>query len=925
MMDRDKTQSAQSTAEVVAEFPLSTTQTRCWFLDQMQPGNPSLNVAVRWELRGTAHASNLEQAFQTVIDRHEILRTRFVERDGSPVQQVVDHVPFKLDLVDIRAIAPDAQTARIEAIAHEVAERPFDLSKAGLIRATLIRLDSERAMIVYVVHQSCFDGFSIRVLGHEIGTITQALEEGRTPDLPELALQYGDFTLWQKEYLESGVLEEDSAYWLDHLQDARYFEVTPDKPRPAVKGTDVAQISMDLPDGFGDQLARAAQALGVSTFTYGTAIFSACLHRISGAGDVSFGTQIAGRMEVELDPMIGVFINNLVLRFAPDAMTQIGAHVTASKPVVEGALMHQSMPFNTLVERLNPPRDPSRTPLISINFNLQNVFMESKSYGAFDLVSSPSHAPGAIYDLDLAVMGRPTGWQMNLEYSTALFEEGTARAVLDLMQTAFQTAFDDPTTPLGEIELPSHLITRGQSDRRQISALEQLLAAHPMVREAAVIRSGNGAYGFVVPGDTGTLPLEDLPGKVMDALSDMPEAADLTGVSVLGAFPRHATGEVNKTILKAPATPVARARNTPARPEVLAALRADWQDILGVQSLSADAHFFDLGGHSVLVLRQLTRIRERWNVALDVTQMYEHATLSDLARLVSARMDGADDAARDTGTGSDADDWRIMRLRRDGVGQPLIAVNNAATAVALATAGSQPRQSSCVLVSDGVRGIALDPKPFQDIAADYADVIRQAQPDGPYLLYGNCVHGNLALEAARILQRDGATIAGVVMKDVWEPGYTQALSADKSVSRREKIHALRNRIRAVRDGEMSMAALLGSYRIVRKTGILALATRLGLIDRVRLSDLEADQERFVSFVSRMRDAYRPDPIDFPVLHIVTSATPQGRGFSPSIGWEDVVTKANLTTVHLPKVLVLRDRRIGVADMAGAIEDFLKDR
>jgi len=906
-------------AGVVAEFPLSTTQTRCWFLDRMKPGNTSLNIAVRWEVRGKVRAESIERAFQHVIERHEILRTRFVEVDGNPVQQVMERAEFKLDLVDIRTVPDDAQMARVDEIVKEGASRPFDLSRPGLIRAVLIRLAAERAILAFTIHQTCFDGFSIKVLGAEIGTAAQAFEEGRTPQLPDLPLQYGDFTLWQREYMDSGVLEAESAWWQEQLDGLSYFEVEPDLPRPAVRGQGVSEMTLNLPEDFGAKLTAAAKARGVSTYTFGAGVFSAAMHRLTGAQDFAFGTQIAGRVDPELDTLIGVFINNLVLRFAAEPDASLAGQIDRARVVMEGALSHQTMPFNTLVERLNPPRDPARTPLISVNFNLQTVFMESRTYGSFDLRSSPSHAAGAIYDLSMAVMGRPAGWQMVLDYSTELFTPETIEALLELVSDTFRHAFDAPDTALKDIPLPRHLAERGLDDRRAVAAAERALSAHPMVREAAVIRAGRTLYGFVVPGDTGMVPLEALPTRLLDAVAGDPACADLTGISVLGGFPRTSTGGVNKTLLNAPRTPAAAARAVTARPDVLAALTADWEEILSVGGLTAESQFFDLGGHSVLVLRMLTRIRDRWGVQLDVAQVYEHATLGDLARLVTRRVGSAEPAAE--AAPEDSGDWRIIRMRKAGEGLPLIAVNNAATALAMATAGSAPRQTSCVRIHDHGRDVALTQTSFEEIAADYAEVVRKAQPEGPYLLYGNCVHGNLALETARHLQRDGAEVS-VVMKDVWEPTYAARLNADGSTRWREKLHALGNRIRAVREGEMSVAAMLGSYRAVRATGVLSLAARLGLIDRVRQTDLEADQERFIAFVTDMRNRYRPAPVDFPVLHVVTGITPQGRGFSPSIGWEGVVADGRLRTVHIDKVTILRDRRVGVEKMARAVERFL---
>lgn len=907
------TQDPQAVAEartVIARFPLSTTQQRCWFLDQMQPGNPALNVAVRWEMTGKVNAPLLERAFQTVIARHEVLRTQFAEVDGTAEQQVVDQVAFKLDEVDLRTIKPEAQSARVDAIAHDFAERPFDLLQPGLIRAVLVWLSADRAVIIFVVHQSCFDGYSIRVLGQEIGTAMAAFSAGEEPVLPELPLQYGDFTLWQRDYLDSGVLEEESAYWLNRLEGVGYFEVQPDKPRPPVKSTQVDLVMRDLPADFGARLEATSKRLGVSPFTFGAAIFSAALGRMTGAQDVLFGTQIAGRLDTDLEALIGVFINNMVLQFDVAPESTVSGHVAAAKQVVEGALTHQTMPFNTLVERVNPPRDASRTPLISVNFNLQSVFMESKTYGDVTLRSIPSHAPGAIYDLDLAVMGRPTGWQLNLEYAVTLFEKATVEGILDLVAGAFDYAFDNVNARLDAMPLPASLAARQAGDDL-VATAEQALLSHRMVADAAVVVDGEGLYGFIVPGETGTTPLEDLPERIRGAVAD-DAGLDLTGISLLGALPRTSTGAVNKTLLRTPQRRTAVTRAEVA-PEVLTALKDDWLDILDVPNVPSDAHFFNLGGHSVLVLRQLAKIRDRWGVTLDVTALYENPELGDLARLVLSKMEAAPEAEKD---------WRFMTLGAKGDVQPLVVINNAATGLAMTTAGPDPRPVSCARVTDGARGLALADQSFTEIGAEYVDVIRSNQPHGPYLFYGNCVHGNLALEVARQLQSQGAEIAGVVMKDVWEPGYAAGILEDAGLKRREKWYTLRTRLRAVRAGEMSWSTLLRFYSIFRKTGVVVLGERLGLLDRTHRTDLDEEQEAFVSYVSRQRDIYRPEPIDFPVLHIVTVITPTGRGFAPSIGWEDVVAEGCLTTIHHDKVMVLRDKRVGVDLMAHDLAVFL---
>lgn len=895
--------------DMVAEFPLSAAQTRCWIIDQAMPGNVILNVAVRWQLTGPLRSDDLEAAFHRVIDRHEVLRTSFHDTDAGPVQRVHETVPFQLATVDLRPVPEADQPARVDAIAREVAARPFDLSQPGLIRATLIRLTQDRAILCYVIHQSCFDGFSIKVLGREIGSALAGI------DLPELELQYGDYTLWQKDYFDSGALDEDLAYWRDTLADAPYFEVPTDAPRPLRKDGVVHHVTTDLPDGFGDRLTRAAQTLGVSKFALGTAIFSAALHRVTGAEDVLFGTQIAGRMDEALEPLIGVFINNLVLRTRPTADTALAQHIARARPVVEGALIHQQAPFNKLVETLNPPRDPSRTPLISINFNLQSVFMETADYGGISMKSVPSHAPGALYDLDMAVMERPTGWQITLEYAAELFTEDSARQIVETVVNCFDAAFDAPETPLGQIPMSGPL-RRAASERsedrdRALALVENRLTAHPMVAEAVALSHDGGAYGFVVPGDTGAFPLEQLPEAILADLSE----SGLTGISVVAALPRSSTGTPNRSALRIPAGRKPAPADDGLTRETLTALRADWAELLDTHDVSSTAHFFDLGGHSLLVLRMIARLRDRWGVALDLAEVYENPVLGDFARIVTARRAPAM-------TGAPVSDPSLLRLRKEGTGQPFIAVNNAATALAISTLPGQDRPVSVVRLPEDRMDIGTQAD-FLDVAEMYAEQVRRLQAEGPYLLYGNCVHGNLALETARLLVADGAP-ARVMMKDVWEPGFSQQVHRDPRLRKQDRTHSLKLRLKYWREGEMSTAALLGSYGIFHRTGALRTLHALRLIDHAQKTDLEAGQEAFIIEMSRARDRYRPAPVAFPVLHIVTDASPSGPLWKPSLGWEDVVAEGQLQTVHFDRFYISRDRRIGVEDMGAAMERWLAE-
>ncbi|UWU25002.1 condensation domain-containing protein (plasmid) [Rhizobium sp. CB3060] len=474
--------------EIIGEFPCTQTQLRCWILDQLLPGNPALNVAVRWEIRGAFKAATIEAAFRKVIQRHEILRTRFIEREGRPFQQAVDRIDFKMSVIDLRSMAADQRQTRILSIGEETAQAPFDLSKPGLFRVSLLMAENDRGVLLITAHQSCFDGWSIRVLGREVGEIAAAIDAGRQPVLPDLPLQYGDYALWQQEYLQSYGFETEKTFWREKLTGAPYFEVTPDHPRGRVKTNHGNILSVAQPLAFSERMDAAARAHRVSQYSYGAAIISAMLHRLTNAGTVMFGSQVAGREHSDLEDLIGVFINNLVLRFDFSSDISFAQHIHSVSETVEGALNHQRMPFNKLVELINPVRDPSRNPLISVNFNLQKAFLEDHRYGGFELISSPSQSPGVIYDLSFIMIGRPTGWRMSIEYNADLFDARTIESLLQLWQKAYEVALDHPEAMLSSLTVPErHAVAAAKDTSATELSASQASADTPVAKKMAAL------------------------------------------------------------------------------------------------------------------------------------------------------------------------------------------------------------------------------------------------------------------------------------------------------------------------------------------------------------------------------------------------------------------------------------------------------
>ena len=432
-------------------FPLSSSQERCWFINALDPGTTALNVALRWELRGKFDASLIERAFGYVIERQEALRTRIVEEDGVAMQEVCPPFRPKLVEVDLSGLPEQQRSAEVLRIGREEAHKPFDLTELPLIRITLVRVAPDRAQLLLTVHQIAFDGWSIRLISAEFGMAAAALSAGMVPDLPELQLHYGDYASWQAAFFESCQFDREVEYWKRRLAGAPYFEVPGDRPRQARPTANGEILAIIVPDALSEAMERKAKVEGVTTFGFGCAVIATALHAYTGATDIIVGTQIAGRNEPDLETLIGVFINNLVLRFDLSGDPTFRDLLGRANQTVRDALIHQAMPFHRLVEILKPPRDPSRLPLISVNFTVLQDVMENARYETLEIIGHPSLSAGSLYDLNFFLVRWPTGWRMALEYNTDLFDKRTGETLLELWRDTLARAVEDEDFPLSAL------------------------------------------------------------------------------------------------------------------------------------------------------------------------------------------------------------------------------------------------------------------------------------------------------------------------------------------------------------------------------------------------------------------------------------------------------------------------------------------
>jgi non-ribosomal peptide synthetase component F/thioesterase domain-containing protein/acyl carrier protein len=435
------------------DFPCSVAQERFWLLDRLEPGNPSYNVAVRWQLLGQVDEQLLERTWREIIGRHEVLRTRFLELDGKPVQRVVASCAFKLGVVDLTSLTQSERAAEGDRIGLIEARAPFDLGSGPLLRVVLLRFSAEQAIILVTSHQIVCDGWSIGVMAREMGRIYQAVALGMPAEIEPLSIQYGDYAQWQLEWLTQRGLGAESAYWSRQLSGVAPFEVSADRPRPAVPTTNGAIASIVLPRELTNRLQELTAQSGATLFTAAVATLSAVLARYTGKPEVVIGTQVSDRDQVELEPMIGQFVNSLILRNRLDGDPRFTQLLERTGTTISEALEHRNIPIERLLGMVKAGRGGSSSPAVSINFIFQRTFIEDQDYGEFRLIDMPSLPAGAIYDLNFFMIERPIGWRFSCQYNTDQFEAASVERLLGYIQAAMESAVSSPTRRISELRL----------------------------------------------------------------------------------------------------------------------------------------------------------------------------------------------------------------------------------------------------------------------------------------------------------------------------------------------------------------------------------------------------------------------------------------------------------------------------------------
>ncbi|NRD48556.1 non-ribosomal peptide synthase/polyketide synthase, partial [Corallococcus exiguus] len=436
------------------ELPLSFAQQRLWFMDQLQPGTATYNMPYALRLEGPANVSALERAFGELIRRHESLRTTFHAHEGEPVQRIHSTVDFVLDRVGLEHLTEDARQAEVQRLAAEEALRPFDLTRGPLLRASILTLTEQQHVLLMTLHHIVSDGWSRGVLVREVATLYSAFVQDRPSPLPELPVQYADFAVWQRSWLQGEVLDAQLGYWKQQLSGApALLELPTDKPRPAVQSQRGASLPVHLPLALSEALKNFCQHEGVTPFMALLAAFQVLLSRYSGQEDVSVGTPIAGRTRAETEGIIGFFVNTLVLRSNVQPGTSFRQLLAQVRDTTLAAYEHQHLPFEKLVEELQPQRSLSHSPLFQVMLVLQNMPASELSLSGLSFRPLEQDLESTKFDLRLSLTQTPHGLTGALGYRTDLFEPSTVARMVEHLRVLLEAALASPAMPVSELPL----------------------------------------------------------------------------------------------------------------------------------------------------------------------------------------------------------------------------------------------------------------------------------------------------------------------------------------------------------------------------------------------------------------------------------------------------------------------------------------
>ncbi|MDY7229484.1 amino acid adenylation domain-containing protein [Hyalangium rubrum] len=460
-------QSLRSAAEIIptgpreGDLPLSSGQQRLWFLEQLQGPSGAYNMPAALRLDGTLDPGALQRSLDEIVRRHEVLRTSYGQVQGRPVQRILPATPVSMPQVDLQRLPPSERQEEVRRRAAEEARKPFDLTRDMPLRLCLLRLGEREHVLLLTLHHIASDGWSIGVLIRELAEFYRAFTSDKAPSLPELSIQYADFARWQHQLAASGALQPQLTYWREHLAGApSLLELPTDRPRPAAQRFHGATRRFTVPAELTARLKQLSREAESTLFMTLLATFGVLLSRYSRQKDVVIGAPIANRLP-QTEPLMGLFVNTLPLRLSLESSPSFSELLSQVRRTTLAGYAHQALPFEQLVEVLQPTRDLSHHPLFQVLFTLQNTPSERLALPGLTVELLEIESGTSQFDLSLSMAETPQGLVSELNFDSDLFDDATIERMTGHFLSLLSAAVADPSQPASRMPL----LTEGERTR----------------------------------------------------------------------------------------------------------------------------------------------------------------------------------------------------------------------------------------------------------------------------------------------------------------------------------------------------------------------------------------------------------------------------------------------------------------------------
>lgn len=467
--------------------PLSFSQERLWFFQQIQPGSTVFNMPMTARLRGPLNLDALKKTINEIRRRHEVLRSAYSQTDGRMLQVIHEARDEELEIIDLSPLPPRERDQKARALTDEEAESPFNLGEGRFLRAKLLHLGRDDHLLLLTMHHIAFDGWSTGVLNRELELLYGAFSTGKPSPLPEPSVQYADYSIWLREQIKSDTIVRQVEYWKNCLRGApALLELPMDRPRPAVQTYVGGSVSSNLDPELTRRLGDLGQAEGATLFMTFLAAFQLLLHRLSGQDDIVVGMPIAGRNRVEIEGLLGFFLNTLPLRTSLAGNISFVELLRRARATALGAFGNQDVPFDKLVEELHPERSLSHSPIFQVLLNMYDFQTDSLNLSNLQVeLLNPSRTHSK-FDLTLYIEQRRTGIEFQLVYNTALFDHSRMTELLRQFKNLLTQIAARPDARIDEFSLLTAEASRELPDPTRALGIGEETAMHErFTRQAA--------------------------------------------------------------------------------------------------------------------------------------------------------------------------------------------------------------------------------------------------------------------------------------------------------------------------------------------------------------------------------------------------------------------------------------------------------